>query len=47
VLVLDGTGSWTVEFVPDNGCLDGDKGEAIQYYTGASAPVTATRPVSP
>jgi hypothetical protein len=38
-------GSWTVEFVSDNGCLGGDTGEAIQYYRGAGTPATAT-PVS-
>jgi hypothetical protein len=38
-------GSWTVEFVPDNGCLGGDTVQAIQYYSGASTPATAT-PVS-
>jgi hypothetical protein len=38
-------GSWTVEFVPDTGCLGGDAAEAIQYYRGASTPAAAT-PVS-
>jgi hypothetical protein len=39
------SGSWTVEFVPDNGCLGSDTAEAIQYYSRASTPATAT-PVS-
>jgi hypothetical protein len=38
-------GSWTVEFVPDDGCLGGDTAEAIQYYSRSSTPATAT-PVS-
>lgn len=38
-------GTWTVEFVPDGGCLGFDTGIAIQYYHDASTPSSAT-PVS-
>ncbi len=38
-------GSWTVEFDPDNGCQSDHTAQAIQYYSGASTPASAT-PVS-
>lgn len=38
-------GSWTVEFDPDDGCLSDRTPQAIQYYSDAGTPATAT-PVS-
>jgi sarcosine oxidase gamma subunit len=35
-------GSWTVEFDPDDGCLGGQTAQAIQYYSDAGTPATAT-----
>jgi hypothetical protein len=35
-------GSWTVEFDPDDGCLSAQTAQAIQYYSDASTPATAT-----
>ena len=35
-------GSWTVEFLPDNGCVGSDTADAFQYYAGAATPGTAT-----
>ncbi len=42
--VVDGVpaGHWTVEFVPDDGCLGADTADAFQYYSGAPTPGTAT-----
>jgi hypothetical protein len=35
-------GSWTVEFDPDDGCLNDRTAQAIQYYRDAGTPATAT-----
>jgi hypothetical protein len=35
-------GAWTVEFVPDDGCIGQDTADAFQYYSNASTPAGAT-----
>jgi hypothetical protein len=35
-------GAWTVEFVPDGGCVGQDTADAFQYYSNASTPAGAT-----
>jgi hypothetical protein len=40
-------GAWTVEFVPDGGCVSQDTADGFQYYSNASTPAARADAMSP